>query len=185
MIKMFILICTSIALALNIIMSDANNIYKLYAENAAQPQMTIEASGAKKWWLNGALHRDDGPAIKFPDGDEAWYQHGKLHRDGEPAVTGRGGYKAWYQHGKMHREDGPAIEWPSGAKEWYLNGVRHNEGGPAIEYDDGAKSWYLHGRFFHNAHQWAQAVLEMHNKPHDAAAIERFLRDILTRDDLI
>jgi hypothetical protein len=41
-------------------MSDANNIYKLYAENAAnqQPTLTTTPEGNKKWHLNGVLHRD-------------------------------------------------------------------------------------------------------------------------------
>ncbi len=166
-------------------MSDINNIYNLYMENAAQPQMTTDVDGAKKWWLNGNLHRDDGAAIKYPNGDEGWYQHGKLHRDDGPAITCHDGTKVWYQHGRQHREDGPAVERANGSKEWYLHGKRHREDGPAIEYADGDKEWRLHGNRYANANEWAQMVLKMHNKPHDADAIERFLRDLHTREDLI
>ena len=64
----------------------------------SQPEMIILPTGAKEWFLNGKLHRVDGPAIENPNGE-----------------------KLWYLHGNLHREDGPAIEWPNGTKFWYLN----------------------------------------------------------------
>ncbi len=45
------------------------------------------------------LHREDGPAVEFNDGD-----------------------KYWFINGKRHREDGPAVEFNDGDKYWYLNG---------------------------------------------------------------
>ena len=30
-------------------------------------------SGNKQWFLNGKLHREDGPAIERPDGYKAWF----------------------------------------------------------------------------------------------------------------
>ena len=62
------------------------------------------STGAKKWHLNGKLHREDGPAIEFSDGD-----------------------KYWHLNGRLHREDGPAIERASGTKYWYLNGEEYTE----------------------------------------------------------
>jgi hypothetical protein len=59
----------------------------------------ISAAGTKRWFLNGKLHREDGPAIELANG-----------------------YKAWYLNGKFHREDGPAIEYTNGDKAWWLNG---------------------------------------------------------------
>ena len=61
-------------------------------------------NGAKQWWLNGKLHREDGPAIEHPNGD-----------------------KIWYLNGVRHREDGPAIEHADGAKQWWLNGKHYLE----------------------------------------------------------
>ena len=40
----------------------------------------------KAWYLNGKLHREDGPAVEFADGDKFWYLNGKLHREDGPAV---------------------------------------------------------------------------------------------------
>jgi hypothetical protein len=58
------------------------------------------SNGVKEYYLNGKLHREDGPAI------EMTY------------------YKAYFINDKRHREDGPAIEFfdGSGSKQWYING---------------------------------------------------------------
>ncbi len=34
--------------------------------------------GDQKWYLDGKLHREDGPAIIYADGREAYYVNGKL-----------------------------------------------------------------------------------------------------------
>ena len=44
-----------------------------------------------KYFKDGFLHRDDGPAVVINEGDprhemKAWYQHGKIHRDDGPAL---------------------------------------------------------------------------------------------------
>jgi len=75
----------------------------------------------KSWYLNGDLHREDGPACEYPSGTKAWYLNGKCHREDGPACENANGTKAWYLNGKRHREDGPAIELGNGHKEWYLD----------------------------------------------------------------
>jgi hypothetical protein len=64
----------------------------------------VDANGTKYWYLNGELHREDGPAIEHPDGS-----------------------KHWCLNGKLHREDGPAFESVTGTKEWYLDGIQYSE----------------------------------------------------------
>ena len=59
---------------------------------------------AKYWFLNGKIHRTDGPAIEWSNGT-----------------------KSWYLNNKLHREDGPALERADGAKEWWLNGIEYTE----------------------------------------------------------
>jgi hypothetical protein len=75
------------------------------------------------WRLNGQLHRLDGPAIEWADGDKEWYQYGLLHREGGPAIERVTGIKVWYHHGLTHRLDGPAVENYSGnnygSNYWY------------------------------------------------------------------
>ena len=62
-------------------------------------ELKIYSRGTKRWYQNGLLHRENGPAIEYVDGT-----------------------KTWYQNDELHREDGPAIEWPDGTKTWYQNG---------------------------------------------------------------
>lgn len=146
-------------------MNDDVKIYELYAENAAaneQPQMRMNKNGFKEWRLHGRLHRDDAPAVEWNDGD-----------------------KFWYHHGALHREDGPAIDKADGTKVWYLHDVLHREDGPAMEHADGTKMWFLHGKEYKNAAAWAKAMLKQKNAPHDDDAVQKFLRTILTKDDLI
>jgi len=65
------------------------------------------------------LHRLDGPAIEYSDGDKEWYIEGKLHRLDGPADERSNGSKYWYVEGKLHREDG--------TRAWYIEGVRYTE----------------------------------------------------------
>jgi hypothetical protein len=83
----------------------------------------VDTTGTKRWYFNGKLHREDGPAIEWADGD-----------------------KEWYINGNRHREDGPAIEWRDGQREWCINGELHREDGPAVESADGSKYWYINGK---------------------------------------
>ncbi len=62
--------------------------------------------------------------VKYPWG-AAWFMNGKLHREDGPAVHWRYTYKSWYKYGKLHREDGPAIEWYDDSKAWYLNDINY------------------------------------------------------------
>ena len=74
-------------------------------------------------------------------------------------------------------------EYPNGTRRWMLdNGVYHREDGPAIESADGSKSWWLHDVLYSNAEAWARALLNQRNEPHDDAAIDAFLRQILKKD---
>jgi hypothetical protein len=80
----------------------------------------VDNNGDKCWYLNGKLHREDGPAIEYANGDKYWYLNGKRHREDGPAVESNGS-KFWYLNNKLHREDGPAVEYTDGYKEWWIN----------------------------------------------------------------
>ena len=67
--------------------------------NYIKYEVKVYANGDKLWYLNGKLHREDGPAVDYANGD-----------------------KSWGLNGKLHREDGPAVECANGTKSWYLNG---------------------------------------------------------------
>jgi hypothetical protein len=51
----------------------------------------------------------------------------KLHRTDGPAIEYSDGNKYWYINGKCHREDGPAIEYANGDKGWFLNDKVYSE----------------------------------------------------------
>ena len=68
-----------------------------------EPELKIDEDGNKYWYLNGLLHREDGPAIEYTDGT-----------------------KRWFLYNCRHREDGPAIEFSNGNKSWYLNNNKYS-----------------------------------------------------------
>ena len=72
--------------------------------------------------LNGELHREDGPAKEYTNGDKFWYLNDKLHREGGPAIEYYNGEKHWYLNGKRHRKNGPAVEYRNGKKEYWIDG---------------------------------------------------------------
>ena len=59
--------------------------------------------------------------VKIDTDRTEWYLNGKLHREDGPAVEWRNGYKVWFLNGQRHREDGPAMESSNGYKEWWLH----------------------------------------------------------------
>ena len=63
-----------------------------------QPQCKVDEYGNKEWFLNGSLHREDGPAVEYANGTKEWYLHGNRHREDGPAVERAGGTKEWYLH---------------------------------------------------------------------------------------
>ena len=123
-----------------------------------EPTPTVHANGTKMWRLHGALHRVSAPAVEWANGSKEWWLHGELHRVG-----------------------GPAIEWANGNKMWYLHGELHREDAPAVERANGSKEWWLHNKHYATAESWAVASLTLQNKPHDAASVDAFLKQILKK----
>jgi hypothetical protein len=39
--------------------------------------VTVDDEGTKRWIVDGKLHRTDGPAIEYADGEKHWFQNGK------------------------------------------------------------------------------------------------------------
>jgi hypothetical protein len=102
-----------------------------------------EINGDKSWYKNDLLHREDGPAIECADGSKRWYKNDLLHRENGPAIEFKSGAKSWYRNGKLHRDDdGPSVEDQNGTKKWYKNNKLHRKNGPAVEYASGSVYWY-------------------------------------------
>ena len=85
-------------------MNDNQLIFEAYLKENAQPVCKTDANGDKFWYINGNLHREDGPAVEWANGN-----------------------KFWYINGKCHREDGPAVEYADGSKCWYIQGKHYSD----------------------------------------------------------
>jgi len=96
----------------------------------------IDLFRTKHYYVDKVLHREDGPAIEFANGEKWWYKNGKLHRDDGPAIEDPAGTKCWYKNGKCHREEGPAVEVYNGSKYWHFNGTLYG-----TNNDFTIKSW--------------------------------------------
>ena len=46
-------------------------------------KVTVEYNGDTRWYLNGKLHRVDGPAVEHADGSKEWYLNGKKYTEYE------------------------------------------------------------------------------------------------------
>jgi hypothetical protein len=87
------------------------------------PQSVDWPRGVRRWYVDGLLQRDDGPAAEHPE-YVRWYRSGRLHRDDGPAVVWLNEEsRGWFRNGRLHRDDGPAIESPDGDDRWFKNGV--------------------------------------------------------------
>lgn len=121
-----------------------------------------------KWYKNGNLHNEIGPAIKrfkrYKNKDmiflEEYYINGKVNRINGPAIIryrndGTIVQEQWFKDGKTHRKNGPAVIEYFGKKvnceQYYINGIKHRVDGPAyLEYSiSGNKvyhcEYYLNG----------------------------------------
>jgi hypothetical protein len=66
--------------------------------------------------------------VEYPYGTKKWYYDGKLHRENGPAIIWDNGAKYWYICNKLHRVDGPAVEYEDGSVEyWYDNKLTTRE----------------------------------------------------------
>lgn len=85
--------------------------------------LVIDPEGNKRWYKDGLLHKEDGPACEYADGSKSWWKNGSLHNEKGPAFLRFNGDEEWYKNGYRHREDGPAIIGHYG-KSWFSNGKK-------------------------------------------------------------
>lgn len=118
----------------------------------------------------------------------ALYLENSISDDELRLIVHGDGTKMYYLDNNLHRTNGPATIHPDGSYFWFYNNRLHREDGPAYEYaDDGTKGYCLHGKCYDGVKTWAKAVLELHNKPNDAKAIDDFLNKMYKKhvNDLI
>ena len=85
----------------------------------------VDELGTVCHYLNGKLHRTDGPAVLWSDGFQSWWQNGMIHRIDGPAVSSpKTGYQEYRTQNKLHRIGGPAVIFPDGSQEYWIHGVQ-------------------------------------------------------------
>ena len=104
-------------------------------------EVKTDKYGTIRYSTNGKLHRIDGPAEIYANGDQFWYQNGLLYRTDGPAVIYTSGTQWWYQNNIIHRIDGPAVIYYNGTQWWYQNGLLHRTDGPAVLTADQCEWW--------------------------------------------
>ena len=83
--------------------------------------------GKDRDYTNKELKMIEYTVRAYKDGVRKWYLDGNLHCEHGPAIECSSGYKKWFFKGKLHRIDGPAVEYFDGVKEWYLNDEKLTE----------------------------------------------------------
>ena len=61
----------------------------------------VNVFGTIRYKLGDKLHRTDGPAIEYVNGDKSWWVDGKLHRTDGPAIERADGYKEWWVNDRI------------------------------------------------------------------------------------
>lgn len=69
------------------------------------PKLHVCVDGTKEWFLDGRLHRADGPAVEWKNGANEWRLNGKLHRVNGPAVDRADGTNGWWLDGVSYSEE--------------------------------------------------------------------------------
>lgn len=123
-----------------------NNIKAYYIEGEEYSEKNFKLFKVHKdkektsYYFCNLLHRLDGPAIVYENGDKRWYKYGLLHRVGGPAVISDD-KEEWWVDGKSHQENVPAVKSSYGNKHWYIDGERHCDEGTTIEQFDSDNEW--------------------------------------------
>ena len=60
---------------------------------------------------NDELHREDGPAIEYADGEKWWFKNAKLHRENGPAIERVSCNNSYYYNGIWYSNIKSDEEW--------------------------------------------------------------------------
>lgn len=62
-------------------------------QNDFSDGMHVDYQGNKTWYLNGVLHREDGPAVEWVNGYKSWWLHGQRVTKAKVNFTGLKGLR--------------------------------------------------------------------------------------------
>lgn len=88
-------------------------------------KVVINFRGIKTYRDNkGRLHREDGPAVIYPDGSKFYHVNGSRTSITQPTSYFDNGYVEWNLYAIPHRDNGPACASPNGLLRWVDDGER-------------------------------------------------------------
>ena len=67
-------------------------------KNKQKPICKTDSNGSKSWWVNGKLHRIDGPAYEGANGTKAWWLNNKKYTEDNY-------YKELFKLGKITKNE--------------------------------------------------------------------------------
>ncbi len=117
-----------------------NIIYYTWDRPEEEGPALIEDKGGWGYYRDDMLHRENGPARYVISKHGVmrgkryqWFVNGNIHREDGPASTIHD-YDTdeviadiWFLNNTYHCSDGPAVRnYRTGVYEWYVNGVEHN-----------------------------------------------------------
>lgn len=108
-----------------------------------------ESFGAKLWYFEDKLHREDGPAVIKTNQMDQWYWMGD--RVDEATVKALVKHKIYLCSTlNLPASDGNRLIWSpnecGSVSEWWYKNLRHRDDGPAIVFPDGDEIYYLFGK---------------------------------------
>ena len=89
-------------------------------------EIKVERDGTRLWYLHSVLHRDDGPAVEYPNGQKWWFQFGKQHREDGPAIERPDARSSGFVMGSVTETTVQLLSTPMGAKNiisWKRSGM--------------------------------------------------------------
>jgi len=81
--------------------SDLNEVPNNFT-GVAEYSANLEKWYLKYWFKEGIIHREDGPAIEWVNGNKYWYKEGNCHRSDGPAIERLDKSKEWWVDGQLY-----------------------------------------------------------------------------------
>ena len=86
----------------------------LYILNLKEANNQSDYSGFEEWIKVEDIHRNNGPAVIKPNGEQQWHNNDKCHREDRPALIYANGKKRYF----LEDEEIIKSEYPSALKKF-------------------------------------------------------------------
>lgn len=149
---------------------DAKRIYALY-ENAMHDELEQEIDRDKHgnvvYTLDGAYHREDGPAIETSDGGQIWMMNNDVHRLDGPAIVISDNLNRFFADELLG----------------FFHGI-HEIDAHEMNLDEAKKIYVVGGHVYGSSpsEEYIDAALEYEGKPLNSQTREQKIQDIMHQD---